>query len=209
MSVQYDEYLNEHIANVRKGYEWILAHIDKTILNDILPGVNFELANQYISAHDASKTMPDEYLAYDNYFYLKDRNDPEVELEFKMAFLRHIQRNPHHWQHWVIIQDDSEHEGPYNIAGLDAEVVPFDIPNEYILEMVCDWWSFSWQQRNALEKNGQSGFDDLYEVFAWYNYHENKIIFSQDTRVKVNRLLDVLRTVLDNERIKLARVSVK
>ena len=37
------------------------------------------------------------------------------------------------------------------------------MPYDYILEMICDWWSFSWQ----------SG--DLYEIFKWYEDHSKYI----------------------------------
>lgn len=32
----------------------------------------------------------------------------EVVENFNRAWLLHIHRNPHHWQHWVLINDDPE-----------------------------------------------------------------------------------------------------
>ena len=54
------------------------------------------------------------------------------------------------------------------------------MPYGYIVEMICDWWSFSWE----------SG--DLYEIFDWYEYNKKKIKFSRKTRAEVEEILDIL-----------------
>ena len=84
--------------------------------------------------HDESKNDPDEYNAYDDYFYGKNRSYGVV-MAFKQAWLEHIHRSPHHWQHWVLINDEPE----------EGEVI-LEMPYEYIIEMICDWWSFSWKK---------------------------------------------------------------
>lgn len=58
--------------------------------------------------HDMSKFLPSEFFPYANYFYgnypkLKE----QVEYEFTVAWLKHQKRNPHHWQYWLLINDDS------------------------------------------------------------------------------------------------------
>lgn len=99
MSQQYDLYLQRHKANVQKGFDWL-----KTNMPWLFEG-RPSAAWQTEFEHDASKSNPDEYEAYDAYFYGGNRSYAIVEA-FNRAWLLHIHRNPHHWQHWVLINDD-------------------------------------------------------------------------------------------------------
>lgn len=53
-----------------------------------------------------------------------------------------------------------------------------DMPYEYILEMICDWWAFSWSKGN------------LGEIFTWYEEHKNYMKLSPKTRKTVEDILD-------------------
>lgn len=53
-----------------------------------------------------------------------------------------------------------------------------DMPMEYIIEMICDWWSFSWKAGN------------LFEMFKWYEEHKNYIKLSTRTRNIVENILE-------------------
>lgn len=162
MSVEYDLYLYEHVKNTEKGFKWLQIN-----LPDVVFGHAYVL-NSIRLSHDASKRSKEEYEAYDNYFYNASEHDENTLKAFDRAWLHHIHENPHHWQHWVLINDD---DGVYAL----------DIPYEYILEMVCDWWSFSW-------KSG-----DLTEIFNWYNTRKDKIIFSEKTRETVEDILNQIK----------------
>lgn len=83
----------------------------------------------------------------------------------------HIHRNPHHWQHWVLIHDDEP-----------AEYL--DMPYEYIIEMICDWWSFS-------HKVGK-----LTEIFDWYKKHKDMQL-SDKTRKTVEDILDKIKNKIE------------
>lgn len=74
--------------------------------------------------HDLSKFLPDEFIPYARYFYGK--RDPVVAYEFEQAWLKHIHRNPHHWEHWVIPK-------------VGTNTVTY-MPPAYAEEMVCDWY---------------------------------------------------------------------
>ena len=141
MSIEYDNYLIQHKTNVSKGFNWIKAH-----LPDIVAGV-VDVDWQCTYAHDNSKYEPEEYDAYDRYFYGNNRSYYVVQ-NFREAWLRHIHVNPHHWQHWVLINDDPN----------EGEII-LDMPMTYIIEMICDWWAFSWAK------------GDLNEIFKWYDEH--------------------------------------
>lgn len=158
MSKLYDEYIREHKDNVTKAYYWLYNN---------LPGLfaNCELDIQICYAHDCSKNDVDEYEAYNNYFYGQDRSFL-IEENFNKAWLKHIHKNPHHWQHWVLI-DDEANEG----------YIVLDMPYKYIIEMICDWWSFSFKHGN------------LYSIFDWYDSHKNHIKFSDKTRTIVEDIL--------------------
>lgn len=175
MSKQYDEYLDNHVSNVLRGYMWMTD-------NDVLP-YESELV-QRLSQHDASKRSPEEYETYDMYFYGCDVNNrPDyVEQEFLKAFLHHLHNNPHHWQHWVLIQDTGE----------DSKEEVLDMPYGYIVEMVCDWWSFSWSKYNE-----SGNMEDLYSVFEWYDTNKYDIKLSDCTRREVEKLLYCLNRELD------------
>lgn len=164
MSKEYDLYLEQHKGNVAKGFYWIKENLPK-----VLEGCFEEdLEHLICFAHDASKSEPDEYIAYDRYFYGGNRSFKVVH-EFNYAWLIHIHRNPHHWQHWVLINDDSK----------EGEII-MDMPYHYILEMICDWWAFSWN----------SG--DLGEIFKWYNEHKDYMKLSPNTRKTVENILEAI-----------------
>ena len=164
MSREYDDYLKRHKGNVKKGFEWIRDNLPGLLID--IPGVDYEY--QMGMAHDTSKTDPEEYDAYDKYFYGGNRSYQVVQ-DFNYAWLHHIHNNPHHWQHWVLINDDPD----------EGEIV-MDMPYEYILEMICDWWSFSWNSGN------------LREIFDWYQKRYYYIKLSDKTRQTVD---DILRKI--------------
>lgn len=168
ISSQYDSYLEQHKANVKKGFEWIREHIP-----DILQG-DFDYEWQICLNHDHSKTEPDEYEAYDAYFYGGNRSFDVVQ-NFNKAWLLHIHRNPHHWQHWVLINDEPN----------EGEIV-IQMPINYIVEMICDWWAFSWNK------------GDLTEMFSWYEERKNYIKMHKNTRKTVEDIFVKIKEALDN-----------
>lgn len=53
-----------------------------------------------------------------------------------------------------------------------------------IVEMICDWWAFSWIK------------GDLFEMFAWYKDHESYIKLHNNTRSIVEEILEMIRMKL-------------
>lgn len=167
MSKLYDRYLVNHKSNVIDGFEWI-----KNNIPDVLDGVDAENMHTIIQNHDASKTDLDEYEAYDKYFYGNNRSY-EVSSNFNYAWLAHQHKNKHHWQHYILVNDDP-HEGD--------EIL--EMPREYIIEMICDWWSFSWTSGN------------LMEIFDWYDKRASYIKLSWWTRSRVETVLNKMEVKL-------------
>lgn len=181
MSIEYDIYLSKHISTVRFGFDWICNRVPFEKLTDILKDLDLYEVQKTIDRHDVSKYSDLEYPAYDNYFY--GEKTQAVKDAFDYAWLHHIHNNPHHWQHWVLIEDDFE------------KPKPLSMPDNYILEMICDWWSFSWSKH--FENLANDSISGLYEIFDWYNDHKNKIIFHETTRKKVELLLLLLKDAID------------
>ena len=165
MSKEYTQYIIEHKKNVEKAYHWLIDHgiLD---IHESIPSLCVE--------HDMSKYQPEEYDAYDAYFYGGNRTK-KVESDFNYAWLHHIHNNPHHWQYWVLKHDDEPEEA-------------LEMPIQYVYEMICDWWSFSFKTGN------------LYEIFDWYNAHSKKMILHENTRKLVEEILDKIKTELDKEK---------
>ena len=170
MSAQYDEDLKQHKANVMKGFKWLQENLPTLKIGD-----GTQVRWQSIADHDASKYKDDEYEAYDKYFYRGLKTRVVIDA-FNRAWLLHIHRNPHHWQHWVLINDDPG----------EGEIV-LDMPYEYIIEMICDWWAFSWAQGN------------LHEIFNWYDKHKSYIKLSDNTRKAVEGILSMIKEKLEQE----------
>ena len=172
MSREYDLYLEQHKNNVRKGFEWLEDNLPE-LFEIVSADEHAQMRHEICFEHDASKIMDDEYDAYDAYFYGGNRSYAVVT-DFRMAWLRHIHRNPHHWQHFVLINDEPK----------EGEII-MDMPYRYIIEMVCDWWAFSWKSGN------------LYEIFNWYDKHKDYMKLSLVTEAKVETILGYIRGKLD------------
>lgn len=180
---KYEEYLTAHIANVKKGYEWLKENMPEVISEDnyVDETAYYGDLDEIIAKHDHSKynRIPDrdeyyelrcEYDAYADYFY--GEKTPEVCSAFDRAWLAHIHANPHHWQHWMLQNDED---------GLKL----LDMPYVFIIEMLMDWWSFSWSKQN------------LSEIFNWYEKNKKGILLSDKTRSTLEHILDELKNKLE------------
>ena len=159
MSKAYDKYLIEHKKNVRDAYYWMQVH-------GIIP------KDEQLGVHDASKSNHREYYAYDKHFYGTEEEKAKSQETFDYAWLEHIHRNPHHWQYWVLIEDE-------------GSIKPLKMSNDDVYEMIADWWSFSWKDGN------------LDEIFDWYGKHKEKMILHTETRKMVEDILEKIGKELD------------
>jgi hypothetical protein len=130
--------------------------------------------------HDLSKLRPDEFIPYAKYFYGEyginykregaighTRNDiknKECFENYEIAWLKHIHRNPHHWQYWILMKD----------SGITRMM---DIPESIILEMVADW------------KGAGKAITGKDNTMEWYNRVKDKQQMSWKTRMLVEELL--------------------
>ena len=87
---------------MNKAWWWMEDH------GVIPPHMSYE--GEKLVNHDQSKYDEEEYEAYDDYFYGKEGKDEDdiavIDNAFDYAWLHHIHHNPHHWQYWVLVNDD-------------------------------------------------------------------------------------------------------
>lgn len=183
---EYNNYLTEHIGNVQNAFNWLQENLPEVLSEDnyIDEESYYGELEDIIERHDESKynKIPDtehyydlacEWDAYNDYFY-GEKTDA-VKASFDKAWLAHIHANPHHWQHWLLQNDDPK-------IGLRV----LDMPYVFCIEMICDWWSFSWKTGN------------LTEIFDWYNKNKAGIILSDKTKKTVESILDQIKDKLDS-----------
>lgn len=110
--------------------------------------------------HDWSKFLPVEWTPYVKNFY----TDQPDQAAFDRAWLHHQHYNPHHWQHWLLREDD----GGTKILPMTAD---------YAREMVADWMGAG----RAI--TGRWG------VASWYESNKENIVLADSTRWYVELLL--------------------
>jgi hypothetical protein len=128
--------------------------------------------------HDWSKLRPDEWVPYALYF-----NGPSTgptgaarrKAAFDAAWLRHIHRNRHHPQHWVLRQDTDG-------------VVCLEMPDRYVLEMVADWVGAGM----ALKGHGWADAGPECRLWWWANRERSGYRLHPHTRAKVETILETL-----------------
>lgn len=171
MSREYDQYLEFHKASVRDAYQWFKRNMPEFVLESLInSGLTLEaLEHQILVEHDVSKTRFDEYSAYDRHFYAGILQS-ETQGAFDLAWLKHIHRNPHHWQYWVLLSDDFR------------SIPALEIPQNYVLEMLCDWWSFSWRNYEPDR------------IFEWWDRHKDNMILHPKTQELIH---DVIWTMTE------------
>ena len=106
--------------------------------------------------HDLSKFLPSEWFPYVEYFYGKNPS----QCEFDKAWLKHQKRNKHHWQWWLLQEDE-------------GQLKPIPMNDISRKEMLADWIGAG---------KAITGEDNLIE---WYEKNKDKMILHHDTRVWV------------------------
>ena len=162
--------MEEHINNVKRAYDLL-----------VYSGVfdyNREI-KESIDEHDLSKWGDEEYDAYGEYFY----GDKDEEA-FNKAWLHHQHFNPHHWQYWLLREDDG------------GKPIAIEMPLEYVQEMICDWLAFS------IKNN------DLKEIQKWYDENKKNQILHKKTKKLVEKYLEDIRKLSEEKTIDEKRSTI-
>lgn len=166
--------INEGGADYQKEYlEYINSHkarVEKfadwllencpEVLDEVDPDVFWDL----IKGHDDSKFSEEEFEPYAQRFY----GDKKDSFEFEEAWKHHWMNNEHHPEFWL------------------GE----DMPYVYILEMICDWGSFSIASGNMKE------LSDFYFNKAKDDPNKN---LSKATKKIIEDILTKINSVLERE----------
>lgn len=157
---------------------WSIADLpDWLIWGKEYPWIFFKII-WLLVIHDLSKFLPSEFFSYADFFYGKNspvQKGKEIERvldiilqnRFDAAWLKHIHRNPHHWQYWVLREDQG-----------NIKIVP--MPRQYLVEMLCDWQGAS---RAIRGKNANAR--------EWYRSQWNKMQLHAETREIVDKYMGI------------------
>jgi len=143
--------------------------------------------------HDLSKFRPDEWRPYAEWFYgynggswseiLRQYPDATSRIglglsvyalvtralkareAMLLAFVKHLHRNPHHWQYWVLSSSG------------ENEVKVFEIPARYAREMLADW------------DGAGRAITGKWETPAWYARNRHGQVMHPSTRAFVDKEL--------------------
>jgi hypothetical protein len=114
--------------------------------------------------HDMSKLRPSEWFPYANYFYKDSTGNPPPtgDDKFDFAWLLHQKRNDHHWQFWLLPEDDG-----------GVKILPMS--KKARLEMVCDWKGAARALRIGNRENN-------YLMSEWYEKNKGHMQLNPETR---------------------------
>ena len=151
-----------------------------------LAGLKVKAPLWQLVIHDWTKFLPDEWFPYVDMFYNKPKQEKEfidvfsdwkiaeaapygyfVKDRFNYAWLHHQRRNKHHWQYWYLMQDN---DGDF----------PMEMPEKYVREMVADW------------AGAGRAITGKWEVKRWYELNRRNIKIDNDTRARVESLIELV-----------------
>lgn len=130
----------------------------------LFENIDIELFDELIEEHDDSKFGEEEFEPYAQKWF----NDGEESFEYKEAWRHHWMSNEHHPEHWL------------------GE----DMPYIYILEMLCDWGSFSIKSGNMKE------LSDFYYNKARDDEEKN---LSEATKEIIEDIISQIDVLLERE----------
>lgn len=132
--------------------------------------------------HDLSKFRPSEWLPYARHFHNPDGTNKQVrnntgyykptdtgDKAFDFAWLLHQKCNRHHWQWWILPEDDG-----------GVKVLP--MPDKYRRELLADWQGASVTQ----------GYG--WDVGPWYQENKGRMQLHPETRQWLEKQIKTERT---------------
>ena len=163
---KYEEYINTHIEAVKQCYSTAYKAFKEVFPDIFSDNADIMILDIALSSHDESKFIIDEFKPYANRFFPLEGTDPNSEIvkkEFEYAWFIHLRNNPHHPAFWAYVDD-----GIIKIT---------DMPDIYIIEMLCDWM--------AMSKYYNSSTLDY-----WKSESAQKLPMSDYTKSKINEFME-------------------
>ena len=167
---KYKEYINNHIKTVQDMYARSAIAFKDVFPNVYKDSTQVQDLFTNLENHDKSKTSYNEFWPYAMRFFPTDSIDQDYEElfekfknNFHIAWLHHAHSNPHHPAYWALADD----------GGLKI----YNMPDIYIIEMLCDWM--------AMSKYYNSTTLDY-----WKSESAQKLPVSEYTKSKVNEFME-------------------
>lgn len=120
--------------------------------------------------HNFQKFLPAEWTPYVHNFYGTEEQKAAAKAgPFDKAWLHHQKLGgKHHWQYWVLIQDDS------------SDILTIPMPDKYRREMLADW------------RGAGRAIHGTDETAEWYREKRDQIILHHETRTWIEDQLGVV-----------------
>lgn len=162
---EYKKYILEHRERVKQFADWLKENLPEIFFDY---GVDPNVLDEVIAEHDESKYSEEEFEPYAQKFYKQDEYGKPLEYVpgYDEAWTHHWMNNEHHPEHW------------------NGE----DMPYIYILEMLCDWGSFS------IDKGDFHELIDYYYNNAKDDEEKN---LSDGTKEIIEEILDKIEKILE------------
>ena len=164
--------INEGLEDYQEEYrEYVVAHKERVKqfadwleenLPELFDNIDLDAFHEVIEEHDDSKFGEEEFEPYAAHFYGAKDND----FEYDKAWEHHWLTNEHHPEHWL------------------GE----DMPLIYILEMLCDWGSFSIEKKD---------FNELIDYYYEQARDDEEKNLSDNTKLIIEEILDKIKSVLE------------
>ena len=166
--------INEGGADYQKEYlDYVNSHQERVTkfaswlkenCPEVFEGVDLDVFDDLIKEHDESKYSEEEFEPYAQKWF----GDKKKTLEYEEAWKHHWMNNEHHPEYWL------------------GE----DMPYIYILEMICDWGSFS------IDKGDMTELSDFYYNKAKADPEKN---LSDATQEIIEDILERINSVISRE----------
>lgn len=157
----YKKYIITHKANVSKFAGWL-----KKSLPEVFDNVDTAQFDAIIAEHDDSKYSEEEFIPYAN-FWANKHDEYIYDPEYEAAWEHHWMHNEHHPEHWL----------------------GNDMPYIYILEMLCDWGSFSIASGN---------YHELIDYYYNEAKDDDEKNLSENTKVIIEEILNKINFIISN-----------
>lgn len=174
-------------ADIRK-HEKYLSYVVRHKWYVLKAGLSLKVPLHQLVIHDWSKFLPSEWRPYAENFYGLPRlsiadlphgdareaflngykTKEDVSAEFDRAWLKHQNRQPHHWQYWVLLNDS-------------GTIQPLPMPRRFMLEMIADWCGAG----RAIHKP----IFPWESTYKWFNKNRDKMNMHPDTVRAVHDIL--------------------
>lgn len=159
---EYKKYIENHKNNLKQFADWLEEN-----LPELFDNIDLDDFHEIIEEHDESKFSEEEFEPYAKKWHGEGKNNKDYyDPAYEEAWEHHWLTNEHHPEHWL------------------GE----DMPYIYILEMLCDWGSFSIEKKD---------FQELIDYYYNEAKDDEEKNLSDNTKVIIEEILDKIKSVIE------------